>query len=125
MLIPCLRTLFGEDAKIGVITYDAAVLKSRLPSKDEGHRLSIHGLDPDGELYQCICNNRTELSEDRAEQDAMNAAECCLDANPDTRLLLLECTNLSAWKDRIKSRFGVPVFDLVDALEWVDGAFQR
>ena len=122
ILIPFLKTIFGTDAKIGVLTFDESKLGSSHLNSESRSQLFVHGLDPDGELFNCVASNRMEMNKSLAEKDAMAVAERCIRANPDVEVLLLECTNLSPWKNRMKSEFSLPVFDLVDALEWVDRA---
>jgi len=122
VLVPLLKTIFGPDSRIGVLTFDANKLGPIHFNGALDHNISIHGLNPSGKWYQCIANNNTSIDEQAAKQEALDVAARCVAAEPETRALLIECTNLSPWKKQMRQQLGLPVFDLVDALEWIDGA---
>ena len=123
VLIPILRSLFGHETKIGVLTFDASKLSELHLNGASRQNIHIHGLEPAGELYQCIANDRSAMDENSAEKDVMKVARDCINTHPNIELLVLECTNLSPWKNQLRSQFNLPVFDLVDALEWVNSAY--
>ena len=123
-LIPILRMLYGESSNIGVLTFDADRLTPLLREKKDAHKLAIQGLRSDGELHHCISNDLGRIDERLARLDVMDMAQRCVDENSDIQAFILECTNLSPWKNQIKSEFDLPVFDLVDALEWVNNSYR-
>ena len=104
--------------KIGVLTFDSAELSESHFCGEYDSNISIFGLNPNGELYRTIKEDRTVMDERLAKLDVFDAARRCVDANPNIKILLLECTNLSPWKNEIHSEFGLPVHDLVDTLEF-------
>ena len=63
-----------------------------------------------------------------ANQDALDATDSLfsqshkLGVNID--VIVIECTNISPYKKAIAERSGLPVFDLVDALQWVVNSYQ-
>ena len=119
LLIPLLQQVFGADARIGVLTFDANKLGPVHFGGSLPRNISIHGLDADSSWYRCIANNHLDIDADTAARETLDVAKRCMNACPDTGLLLLECTNLSPWKTEIKQEYGIPVFDLVDALQWI------
>ena len=122
VLTPLLKTMFGNDAPIGVLTFDANKLSPLHFNGALDDTISIHGLDPTGPWHQCIANNTPHIEEKDAMDGAMEVATRCINAQPDTRAILIECTNLSPFKNQMRKQFGLPVFDLVDALQWVERA---
>ena len=124
MLVPTLRTFFGNDTIIGVLTFDADKLDAihfpNIGMNNTPSHIRIGGLFQNGELYQCIKNDKLELNTTRALEDVINATESIIKAHPEINVLLIECTNLSPYKEKIKETFGLPVFDLVDALKWIE-----
>ncbi len=123
VLMPILRSLFGLETKIGILTFDASRLSELHLNGESRQNIHIHGLEPTGELYQCVANDRSAMDEISAEKDVMQLARDCVATHPNIELLVLECTNLSPWKNQLRSQFNLPVFDLVDALEWVNSAY--
>ena len=123
VLIPILQSLFGFETKIGVLTFDASKLSDIHLNGQSGQNIHINGLEQTGELYQCVVDNHSTIDENLAEKDVLRVARECVTAHPDIKLLVLECTNLSPWKNRLRSEFNLPVFDLVDTLEWINSAY--
>lgn len=118
LLIPMIRAAFGKDVEIGVLTFDSAELSESHFLGEYDSNISIFGLNPNGELYRTIKEDRTVMDEHLAKLDVFDAARRCVDANPNIKILLLECTNLSPWKNELRSEFGLLVHDLVDTLEF-------
>ena len=46
----------------------------------------------------------------------LQCASTMIEAEPAVDLFLIECTNISPFKESLRAAFGLPVFDLVDAL---------
>jgi Asp/Glu/hydantoin racemase len=119
-LLPFLRQVFGNQSCIGVLTFDSQVLSEQHFNGHYDRHLAIAGIENGQELHQVIKQGRNNLDEKLAEQDVLAAAACLVDKKP--RCLLLECTNLSPYKNALRERFGLPVFDLVDAIHWLADA---
>ena len=119
MLIPMLRTMFGKYTCIGVLTFDEQNLSPLHFSGHLNNRTFVQGLPKDGELYQCIRDDRTSLDTNRAKEDVISSVSRLLARHSQIDLFLIECTNISPYKKIVKNKFQRPVFDLVDALEWV------
>ncbi len=124
VLIPTLQTLFGDDVIIGVLTFDNQKLGSihlaLTEEKEISASIRIAGLPQDGELYQCIKNDHLTLDTNLAWGDVRATTQSMVAAHPQIDVLLIECTNISPYKARLRAEFGLPVFDLVDALKWID-----
>jgi len=122
ILLPVMKSIFGENAHIGVLTFDSKQLSSchfHSSVNLDDQTISITGLHLQSHWYRCIADNQTKANKIHAKSDVLDVATRCLKQDPDTAALLLECTNLSPWKADIQMQTGLPVFDLVTALEWV------
>lgn len=116
-LLPLLRIMYGNNAPIGVITFDSQKLK---PQHFMGHYssdLKVVGIENGQELHRVIKQDETTLDHEKAQQDVLEAAKplvekgvCCL---------LLECTNLSPYKQALRDTYNIAVYDLMDALHWL------
>lgn len=129
LLIPLLRAMFGDAAPIGVLTFDANKLGARhfngVLNQNLNQKIGIYGLPRNAQWAQCIARDLPDINTEVAKAEVLAVAAQCLAAQPDTRALVLECTNFSPWKQSIKQHYGVPVFDLVEALEWLNTANAR
>jgi len=122
ILLPLIKTLYGEQTHIGILSFDKTKLAPcHFPeaAQFDSSTISVTGLEPSGYWYQCISEGTTEINIDRAKEDVLHTAKSCLAQNPRIAVLLLECTNLSPWKEEIKRVSNLPVFDLVEALQWI------
>ncbi len=122
ILIPTLRSFFGENVKIAVLTFDELTLSSKHLLVDSDQNIVIHGLPKKGHLYKCIKDDQATLDPHAALREVLECANSAIAKHSDLDLFLLECTNLSPYKMEIRQHLEKPVFDLVDALLWVAGA---
>ena len=122
-LLPFLRQAFGSHCPIGVLTFDSRVLSADHFNGHYDDKIAIAGIENGRELHQVIKLGSTELNAQRAEQDVIEAAQQLMQQQPSC--LLLECTNLSPYKEKLRQHFQLPVFDLVDAIHWLAGAQYR
>lgn len=122
VLIPFLQQIYGDKSHVGILTYDSNKLGLRHFPEVPGEYLHVSGLDPKSAWFRAISGRLETVTRERACRDVLDVAHRCAREVPDLRLILLECTNFSPFKKRIREEAGVPVFDLVDALQWVSNA---
>ncbi len=122
LVIPTLRTMYGTDAGIGILTYDRRALENASAFQAMGSSIYIQGIPKHGHLYRVIKNDLPNLDYDTAQDEVTATVQELLQQSPDIRLFVFECTNLSPYKAKIIEQFGHPVFDLVDMLKWVAGS---
>ena len=121
LLIPFLRSLFDQTQRIGVLTFDADHLCSRYISENSDD-VVVQGLPKEGELYRTILHDKATLDISQAQSEVSATAQALLSQTTSVGVLLLECTNLSPFKQKLREQYRLPVFDLVDALVWLDRA---
>ncbi|MDJ0955532.1 MAG: aspartate/glutamate racemase family protein [Arenicellales bacterium] len=122
VLIPFLKRLFSPTLRIGVLTFDADQLSVRHFGENFNNNVVVQGLPKAGTLYRTILNDEATLDISQAKGEVTSMAQTLLSQTPDVNILLLECTNLSPFKQELREECQLPVFDLVDALIWLDKA---
>ncbi|MFG6667726.1 hypothetical protein ACGK9R_11510 [Halomonas sp. HNIBRBA4712] len=118
-IIPLMNTIFGIHNDIGILTFDQSKLS---PLHFNGHYrtgLHIQDIDKEGAFYQAIKFDKRELSYQEAENDVLNSAKKLVDKHKNLSCIILECTNLSPYKNEIKRITQKPVFDIVEILDWL------
>ena len=95
-LLPFLRSVYGPEAVLGVLTFDARLLTTAhfgpwAGPQDEG-RVVIEGIEAGRELHRVIAGDLPDLDSDRAEADVLDAGRRLLARDPNVTALLLECT---------------------------------
>jgi Asp/Glu/hydantoin racemase len=59
------------------------------------------------------------LDAGKAESEVVDAFTRLLQQTPSVRAVVLECTNLSPYKHKLRQYSGISVFDIVDAVHWM------
>ncbi len=121
LLLPLLRTTFGEQTPIGILTFDAEVLAS-YENITQDQNIYIQGLDQRGELYRCIKEDCRKLDTQAARDSVMACTNELISRHQSIAVFLIECTNISPYKKDIQVRFKLPTFDLIDGLDWLADA---
>ncbi len=119
-LIPELRKSFGEDSMIGILTFDKEKLAAPCYGAYLDSNCVLNGLRKDGELYQCISRDRAHLDSDQARKEVIQCASELIRAHSNIELFLIECTNISPYKEDLLAAFDLPVFDLVGGIRKVE-----
>lgn len=115
-----LPALLDEQGRVGVLTISAERLGEEhlLAAGVPRERLSdvvVQGVDPDSEFVRAILGNRTAMDPARAARDVVAAAVALKARAPHLRTLVLECTNMPPYADRIRAATGWRVLSLADS----------
>lgn len=121
VLMPFLRTVYGP-AEIGVLTFDSRKLTEQHFNGWFDERICIGGIERGQELHRVISQDETELDVVQAEKDVLMAVDELRERQPNMRVLVLECTNLSPYREAIKQHTGLTVYDLMTAIDWIKSA---
>jgi Asp/Glu/hydantoin racemase len=114
-LLPVLNQCFGTD-HVGIITFDAEKLTTAHLQTSNTH---IEGLRVHDSLRITIEEDLETLDADKAESEVLDAITRLRQQAPSIRAAVLECTNLSPYKQKLRKCSGISVFDIVDAVHWM------
>jgi hypothetical protein len=116
-----LPELLGRQQRVGVLTISAAhlgeehLLAAGVPRERLGD-VVIQGVDPHGEFARAILGNDTRMDLEQAGADVVAAALALARRAPDVRALVLECTNMPPYAQRVRAATGLRLFSLADSL---------
>ncbi len=125
VLMPEIRQRFGTDAIVGVLTFDDKILGEPCYRDYLDSNCVLGGLPRDGELFECIRGDLPTFDPDRAVDEVLLCTSKLVEATPDIDLFLIECTNISPYKETLRETFARPVIDLVDAIRETASTFDR
>ena len=136
-VLPFLKSIYGNDSRLGVMTFDSRRLKAhhlllqsplvqqnlqQSPKQSQSQQatgiehLIVHGMESSPAFYHMIADDElhTQLQplHERLQQEVVEVAERFRTVS--ISALILECTNLSPFKNEIREATGVPVFDIFD-----------
>ena len=116
LALPDLRRRFADD-ELAILTFNADVLTSPAfaPSLG-GFAGPVAGLAKESHLRQVIANDLPALDRQRAEDEIVRLVDG-LCAAGGVRALLLECTNLPPYKQALKARFDIEIFDILTLID--------
>ena len=118
ILLPFLKALYGGGRPIGVLTFDSTRLSPRHFGPWYDSDLVIEGVEQGRELHRVVSQDLPEMDRDRAEQDVVACALRLIGRQAETAVIVLECTNFSPYRERVAAVTGLPVYDLVQAINW-------
>jgi len=117
LMLPFLRTVYPNEADIGVLTFDSRALRPHHFVDHDIRGVKIIGLETDTELYRVISKDESQLDTDKAASEVVDRVKKLVDQYG-VRSVIFECTNLSPYKSKVRSETGVAVFDLVDLVSF-------
>ena len=122
--IPFVFRLVGKRGQIGVMTASKASLSSQHFKALGIHQIpmAVEGMDNMPEFTRCFVEGQEDMDADKVEKEVVGKAKTLVDNHPDVRAIVLECTNMSPYKERIKKAVNLPVFDIVSLTEFVYAA---
>ena len=116
MDLPRLMSAFPGD-KLAILTFDSDVLASKAFAPALGGFAGpIIGLPPQSHLRQVIAGDLPDLDALLAEAQLVDLVGDLLRERP-VRALLLECTNLPPYKQALKARFDLEIFDILTLID--------
>ncbi len=116
-LLPLLKAIHGGEENIGVLTFNRHNLNTIHTAGTQP--AAIEGLLNGDSLRRVISDDLDKLDQDQALREVMAATDRLLRAAPKLTAIVLECTNLSPYKQQIREHSGRAVYDLVDAINWL------
>lgn len=113
--------LLQSRQRVGVLTIDAASLgeahlRSAGVPAGRLHDVVVQGVDPQSAFARGILGDQPEFDTASAGDDVVRAAVALRTRCPDVHALVLECTNMAPFADRVQADTGCSVASLVDAV---------
>lgn len=126
IMIPVIQQMLKPDQSIVVVTASKKLLSSEFFSAvgaDINHRVRVAGLD-DSAVFNSMCMGGKAISyeTDDLRDDVLLEIEQARKSDPNVAAVLLECTTLPPFAADIKERTGLPVFDFIACVEWMQRA---
>jgi hypothetical protein len=117
-----LLALLPLERQVGVLTIERQSLGARhlaAAGVVDTERVGIVGIDEAGGYFSGqILGDQTELDVERAGQEHEIATRLLLERHPNVAAIVLECTNMPPYAERIRAISGLPVYDLTTLVGW-------
>jgi Asp/Glu/hydantoin racemase len=126
--VPWLLALLPPARQVGVLTIEGRSLSPRhlaAAGIADPERVPIVGLDEAGGYFTGqILGDQAELDVERAAEEHEIATHLLLERHPYISAVVLECTNMPPYAERIRAASGLPVYDLTTLIGWAMGGFR-
>ncbi len=104
--------------RVGVLTIDAnSLTRDHLVAAGARVDTPVEGTESGVEFTRGILGNELTLDMERAQQDVVDAALRLTARHPEVAALVLECTNMPPYADAVRRATGLPVYDVLTAIE--------
>jgi hypothetical protein len=123
--VPIVLRMLGRGAAVGILTADRKHLTEnhlRQAGISPDMRVFISGIEDVGEFQKVRQDPDAVLDEVRFRQEVVGAVRNMIQRHPAIRAVVLECTDLPPCSDAIRRELGLPVFDYVTMLNWMNSA---
>jgi hypothetical protein len=123
--IAFLRTLLRPGKKIGIITANANSLDETVfagAGIAPGDDLAIAGLEGCSHFVSAVFREEGELDSDKVCREVTETTLALIGQNPETELLLLECSLLPPYAAAVAEATGLPVFDYLTMIRQLHDA---
>ncbi|KAH7005592.1 hypothetical protein EDB82DRAFT_490653 [Fusarium venenatum] len=124
--IPSLQAIFPANRPIGILTYDCARLGS-LHLRElniDPDSVRIWGLSDKSHLRD-ICARGAKYDAALLEKELIDEANALVARHPEVVAIVLECTNMPPYADKIQDAVQLPVYDVYTMGKWFYSGLQR
>ena len=123
ILLPMLLRMIAPARSIAVFTASKPHLDEsflRAAGVTDLNRIQVFGAESSSEFMAThLGGTRTELDVSLLEQQLVKIAGDYADANPDTGMILLECTTFPTFAAAIQQRVGLPIVDYIGFMDFI------
>lgn len=124
--IPSLQAIFPGNRPIGVLTYDSARL-GHVHLRElniDPNSVRVWGLADDSHLRD-ICARGADYDAAVLEKELVHEAKALVARHPEVVAIVLECTNMPPYADKIQEAVQLPVYDVYTMGKWFYSGLQR
>lgn len=120
--IPFLWQLIGCQGMIGIITGHSELLTPECLTACGcgGIPVAIRGMESEKHFHEIVIEGGTDLHPEQIEQETVHAAKLLLAEHPQIRAVILECSNLATYSHSVATVTGIPTFDIVSAIRFME-----
>ena len=127
LMIPLVYSMIRPDQKVGVMTVNKSTLSDKIIYGAGCADIPkvIIGMEAEEEFTNMILEDRLQMDVDKCRAEHVNVAKRLVDENPDLGAIVLECTNMPPYSHAIQQATGLPVFDIVTYVNFMQHALVK
>jgi aspartate/glutamate racemase len=125
MQAPLVLSMLAPEQRLAVLVANGASLSDRLLSRiglADTSRIVFRGLEDKPEFRKTVLDEVGTLDVDAVEQEVVDASLEVQSEHPEVGAILLECSDLPPYSAAVQAATGLPVFDWIGFIEYVQHA---
>ncbi len=126
--IPFLSLMFEPGRPIGCVTATRKSLGNRvleLAGISSDINVVVSGMDEKPYFASTILGDPSEIDSDLIEEETVGAAVDLQKRHPDMAAVMVECSMLPPYSHAVQAATGLPVFDFISMIDYVQAGTQR
>ena len=123
----CIIASSKEAKKVGIMTVNKSTLSDGIINGAGCADIPkvIIGMEEEEEFTNVILEDRLQMDVDKCRAEHVHVARRLVDENPDLGAIVLECTNMPPYSHAIQQATGLPVFDIVTYVNFMQHALVK
>jgi len=122
--VPMALHLLPSTRKLAVVTINGSTMtpahvRGAGMSQIDDDRLIWIGMEESQHFYDVVVRDADPLNVRRAESEMVEACCQALTRHPDIGAFVFECTNMPPYSDAVRRATGLPVWDAVTLVNWL------
>jgi len=126
--LPFITQLFEEGRPVGCITATRRSLGNRvleLAGVRDNMNVVVSGMEDRPHFASAILGGAPELDSDLIEAETVEAARELQASRPNLAAIMIECSMLPPYSKAVQEATGVPVFDFITMIDYVQAAARQ
>ncbi|MBT9385427.1 aspartate/glutamate racemase family protein [Pseudooceanicola sp. CBS1P-1] len=123
-----IASLLPPGGEIGVVCAHKARLEAGLLDMawpERNRTVHVAGMEDQPAFRRAILDEEGVLDTDLVEAETVAVTRAMVEANPDIRAILIECSNLPPYSAAVQAATGLPVFDFITMIDMVRASTAR
>ncbi len=124
LLVPLVSSMLSRKLKVGILTESEEMLPEAYFNQagwsSDKIPVCVTGQAPGSAFSQLIIGDNAEGNRRQILECVREMTERHMRVHPDTGAIVLECTNYAPFAGLIRAIAGVPVFSVIDLVEFID-----
>lgn len=127
LMIPFISSMLPPDKIVGVMTVNKSTLSDRHFAGIGAVDIPkvIYGMETEEEFTSMIMEDRSHMDVVKCREEHIRVAKKMVAEHPEVGAIILECTNMPPFAKDIQKATGLPVFDIVGFIQFIQGAFDK
>jgi len=128
MQLPFISGMIQPVKKTGIITANKSSLTQEhlyIATGKQEINLVVYGMEDQDEFRTSVLEEKGSLDSDKIKHEILGVTQKMMNENPELGAILLECSDLPPYAKDVQDQTGLPVFDFITMINYVNSVLIR